>query len=289
MKRLVFLLLCPMIFASPATQAATKGLCKFNTESLRFAGTAGEQANCLLRFVKKKATGSTAQPVPEVILSNAGKASDITVDQLRTCLQGAAIDPVSVGGTLNETVFGDVRYFVIHDTSSPEFAGLASFPANINEPGWSGNRLDSGAWSSLQGRVHVIVNRVGASRTMTKFSERRTLPAVKLENTSQVPASRKNFVHVENIQPRIKPRGSWAHVAPEPGFSDKQLERLAWVYVAASVRSKRWLIPAFHFNIDSDLFPGVDVHDDPQTFDLPNWGEKIAAVRRACLPNTAER
>jgi hypothetical protein len=103
-----------------------------------------------------------------------------------------------------------------------------------------------------------------------------------LESSSQVPASHKKFIHVENIQPRIKPAGSWAHVAPEPGFSEKQLESLALVYVAASVRAKRWLIPAFHFNIDSDLFSSVDVHDDPQAFDLAAWGAKIAGIRTAC-------
>jgi hypothetical protein len=282
MKRFLLLALCAAAFVSPA-QSATKGLCKFDTGTLQFAGTATEQANCLLRFVKKKATGSTPQVVPDVILSTVGKTSDISVDQLARCVQTANIDPLAIGGRLSDPVAGNVGYFVIHDTSAPELTGVESFPSNINESSWSGNRIPEGSWSSLLGRVHIIVNRVGESRTMTKFSELRSKPAVKLESSSQVLAARKRFIHVENIQPRIKPPGSWGHVAPDPGFSAKQLERLAWVYVAASVRAKRWLIPAFHFNIDSDLFPGVDVHDDPQVFDLPAWGEKITGVRAACL------
>lgn len=282
MKRTLFFAFCSVVLASSAAQSATKGLCKFDTGSLQFAGTAADQATCLLRFVKKKATGSIPQPIPDVILANVGKASDITVNQLESCLTTANIDPMTVGGRPSDPVAGDVRYFVIHDTSSPELTGVESFPSNINESSWPGNRIGDGSWPSLTSRVHIIINRVGASRTTTKFSEARTKPAVKLESSSQVSESRKKFIHVENIQPRIKPPGSWAHVAPEPGFSDKQLERLAWVYVAASVRAKRWLIPAFHFNIDSELFPGVDVHDDPQTFDLAAWGTKIAGVRTAC-------
>jgi hypothetical protein len=282
MKRILFFAICSIVFASSSAQSATKGLCKFDTVSLQFAGTATDQASCLLRFVKKKATGSVPQPIPDVILASAGKTSDITASQLESCLATANIDPMTVGGRPSDPVAGDVRYFVIHDTSAPELTGVTSFPSNINESSWSANNLPDGSWPSLIGRVHIIISRVGTSRTMTKFSEARSKPAVKLESTSQVSASRKKFIHVENIQPRIKPPGSWGHIAPEPGFSDKQLERLAWVYVAASVRAKRWLIPAFHFNIDSELFPGVDVHDDPQTFDLAAWGTKIASVRTAC-------
>jgi hypothetical protein len=57
-------------------------------------------------------------------------------------------------------------------------------------------------------------------------------------------------------------------IAPVPGFSDAQLERLALVYVAASLRRSRWLIPAFHAVIDHEYVGG---HDDPQQFDLEKW------------------
>lgn len=281
MKRILILLTPGMfVLMTMVAEAATKGLCKFDTASLTFTGTAVNQASCLLRFVKKKATGSTPQAVPAVILDHVGKTVDIAGDKFTACVTAAGIDPATIGGALHDPVAGNVRYFVIHDTSSPELTGVTSFPANINDSAWCGNNLN--AWTSLTGRVHVVVNRAGASRTVTKFSTPRTLPAVKLENTSQVPASRKRFIHVENIQPRIKPAGSWAHIAPDPGFSDMQLERLAWVYMAASMRARSWLIPAFHFNIDSNLYPGVDVHDDPQTFDLAAWGGKLSAIRTRC-------
>ena len=62
------------------------------------------------------------------------------------------------------------------------------------------------------------------------------------------------------------------------------MKRLAQLYVFASAASGTWLIPAFHFNIDSDLFPGVDVHDDPQRFDLPAWAAQIDQVMQECQP-----
>jgi hypothetical protein len=103
----------------------------------------------------------------------------------------------------------------------------------------------------------------------------RTKPATKLEQTNLAGGARKLFAHVENVQPRIKPAGSWAWIAPEPGFSPAQEKRLALAYVVASLRAGRWLIPAYHFNIDQGL---PDVHDDPQNADLGRWVGVVEAV-----------
>jgi hypothetical protein len=64
-------------------------------------------------------------------------------------------------------------------------------------------------------------------------------------------------------------------IAPDPGLTDAQLERLALVYLAASVRSGKWLIPAYHSPIDLG-FP--DAHDDPQNFNLQTWTTKLRAL-----------
>ena len=56
---------------------------------------------------------------------------------------------------------------------------------------------------------------------------------------------------------------------------DAQLERLALIYVVASVRTGNWLIPAYHSSIDLG-FP--DRHDDPQNFDLDRWAMKLQKV-----------
>ena len=92
------------------------------------------------------------------------------------------------------------------------------------------------------------------------------------------------FLHAEMIQPRRREWGEWrlvrfrrhGHhrtrrsrrsliVAPLPGFTQAQYDRLALVYTIASVRAGAWLIPAFHAVIDNALPNG---HDDPQNFDL---------------------
>jgi hypothetical protein len=126
-------------------------------------------------------------------------------------------------------------------------------------------------------KVNVVTNRVGASRTITDFNLARTRPATKLEMNSVAPQARKVFLHVENIQPRIKPAGSWGHIAPDPGFSPSQIHRLALVYVAASVRAGRWLIPALHFNVDSGA-TALEPHDDPQKFDLAAWTAAVESI-----------
>jgi len=65
-------------------------------------------------------------------------------------------------------------------------------------------------------------------------------------------------------------------VAPEPGFSVPQLDRLALLYVAASVRRGKCLIPAFHGVIDDEF--GIRAHDDPQHFDLELWALRLQAL-----------
>jgi hypothetical protein len=285
MKHLKLPALAFCLFALiPCVDASVKGLCKFDTGSLRFKGTAAEQTACLMRFVRFKGTGSTVQDIPEVLLSRVGTDTTISADQLKTCLAAANVDLAQVGGDLVVTAgTKKLTYFVLHDTSSPEIAKNLGFPTNINEAAWSGNNMVSGH-GALAGKVSFIVNRVGQSRNTTPLGDTRSKPATKLEMNSQVKASRPFFVHVENIMPRLRPSGSWGFISPDPAFTDATLERLAWLYVVSSVRAGHWLIPAQHFNIDSDLFPGVDVHDDPQGFDLTKWGDQLSKVIAGCQP-----
>lgn len=102
--------------------------------------------------------------------------------------------------------------------------------------------------------------------------------ATKLEVLELGARSRGRFLHTECIQPRRSdldaPSGNDL-IAPSPGFSDKQLQRLALVYIAASLRRGQWLIPAFHAVIDSGL---ADGHDDPQHFDLSAWALSIQRI-----------
>jgi len=268
---------CAAIFALiPASgHAAQVGLCKFDTVQFAFAGTSLDQASCLLRFVKNKGTGSTPQQVPPWLSDRVGKPTGIAPASLQAVLEGAGVSANDIGGPIPaEPDVSEKRYFVIHDTSAPELTGIAAFPANINSADWSGNSLNG--WADTALRVNVITNRTGSSRTLWDFTMARPKPATKLEQDNLYVAAKKYFLHAENIQPRIKPAGSWGYIAPDPGFPPAQIERLALVYLAASVRAGHWLIPAFHFNIDDGLAT-ANGHDDPQAFVLADW---VAAVER---------
>ena len=62
------------------------------------------------------------------------------------------------------------------------------------------------------------------------------------------------------------------------GFSEKQMDRLALVYIAASVRRGSWLIPAFHATVDAGI---PNAHDDPQNFDLQLWTKRLCILVKA--------
>jgi hypothetical protein len=85
-------------------------------------------------------------------------------------------------------------------------------------------------------------------------------------------------IHIELVQPRKTspnfPQGNDA-ISPEPGFTDKQYERLALLYICASMRRGTWLIPAYHSAIDAGI---KDAHDDPQNFDLDKFGKKLEEI-----------
>ena len=167
------------------------------------------------------------------------------------------------------------HYFVLHDTSAPYLAD-APFPESLDEsPGV--NRLDG--YRRGAAKAHVFVNRRGEVYLGHDF--RVPWRATKLELGRGVGAPAKGlFLHVELVQPRRRhPAGGPRNdaLAPEPGFSAVQYRRAAELYVAASLRGGRGLIPAFHAVLDSGFEDG---HDDPQNFDLAAWAAEIEAVLR---------
>ena len=91
------------------------------------------------------------------------------------------------------------------------------------------------------------------------------------------------FLHVELIQPRrASGRGRYNDAqSPDPPFTAAQYDRLALVYVIASVRAQRWLIPAYHAALDADIRNG---HDDPLNFDPESFAESIEALVKKLQP-----
>ena len=242
--------------------------------------TPTEQARCLLRPVKKFAKlgpSLTELPTPLDTLVGQSTETSFSLDQVKRFLAAKGISEADVGGSLSIKLTS-ATYFVIHDTSDFQGDSTAAFPANINEASAQLNKL---ARRVNQKVCHVYINRVGQSATAVVFESLTPPNGTKFGRCN--PSQRTAFLHIENIQPRIRDHSvtfSNDAIAPEPGFTDSQLERLALVYLVASARSGKWLIPAYHSPVDLG-FP--DAHDDPQNFNLNQWalklGETLAAIR----------
>lgn len=240
------------------------------------------QGRCLLRTVKmNRELGPALTQLPAPLDGLIGRAVAIDRTTLKRYLTAHNIDDSRIGGSIDRPLT-TARYFIIHDTSSPNLV-RDPFPANdvINGPEWNAgrvNRLRSGQ------RTHVWIDRVGESITSRDYRLATVKTGVKLENRH--PSFRGLLLHNELIQPRrCNPRLTTCcrrvngdlqcndAIAPEPGFSEAQLDRLALLYVAASVRRGKWLIPAFHGVIDDEF--GSNAHDDPQNFDLQVWAARL--------------
>ena len=242
---------------------AMPGRCDLNATSV-------EQAKCLLRPVKKFAhLGDPLSELPALLLTLIGQPTEstLTQDQLKRFLTAKGIREADVGGALSVRLSAP-KYFVIHDTS--DLLTSNAFPGAINDATHSLNNLTRRVTKKV---CHVYINRAGESATAVRFESSTPPSGTKFGSCHR--SQRKAFLHIENIQPRIRDRSvSFRNdaLAPLPGFSEAQLERLALVYVVASVRSGRWLIPGFHSPIDLG-YP--DRHDDPQNFDLQAWAAEL--------------
>ncbi len=259
-RGLALSILATLIFAV-STTAQTP--CPFDSRDV------DQLARCLLRPVTIYGNlGPEPDTLPVPLDKLIGKRVKVKAKTLQRYLDAHEISDESIGGPLT-TPIPTARYFVIHDTSSP-YLKDDPFPANINEADYRGNNLIR--WAQVK-VTHVYVNRLGESATASNFDV--TVGATKYERRN--PMRKGLFVHVELIQPRRRdPNGGATNdaFAPEPGFTAKQLDRLALLYVAASVRRGRWLLPAFHAAVDAGI---PDAHDDPQNFDLDGW---LASVQK---------
>ena len=250
-----------------------------------------DQAKCLLR--QPKIFGNvgptlTSLPVPfDQLLTR--PTIDISKEQLRRYLQAQGINEADIGGSLDKPVSRTnnnnpraelARYFIIHDTSTPNL-GNDTFPNNINEASWEFNNFNKYG-SGDNSPAHIIINQVGQSVTRKDFNTPWRSTRRESEQFCGVNKCKGLFLAVELVQPRkcqpnsgqtqcSPPRKNDAK-SPDPGFTKAQLDRLAVVYIAASVRRGKWLIPAFHVVLDQ-IVPGG--HDDPQNFNLDQWSKQL--------------
>ena len=267
---------------TPGEIAALTGFrlsCRFGRATMRYAGSPVIQARCLLRVIPNGGVLPTKiRPLPRSLEARLEAPMTVTRAALRRYLAAKAIAEADIGGSLDtplaRTAEGHpATYFVIHDTSTPNY-GPAAFPPEIDSPDWAYNALDG--WKLGQNSVaHLFIARSGASVSPLDYAT--PWRATKTESCVLGETSRGLFLHNELVQPRRadpdRPPGNdgLAPTSPFKPFTDVQLDRLALAYVAASVRAGHWMIPATHAAIDEGM---EDAHDDPREFPIADWAAR---------------
>jgi hypothetical protein len=261
------------------------GACAFDSETLSFAGTPAEQAVCLMRGMdSSRNLEPHLQSLPHSLADRIGQTTGLPS-------RATLSDYLSILGL--EAEFGDflwlpvsrardndlaapmARYFVIHDTSGPNF-GRRSFPDDIDGSG-KVNDLRNFECHDGWGKAHVVISRTGGLLLVHDYS----IPwrETKFEQAAEFGGALKGlFLHNEMIQPRRSAPGRGRRNdarSPDPAFTAVQYDRLALLYVIASVRAERWLIPAFHAAIDAQIPNG---HDDPLNFNIESFANSLDSL-----------
>lgn len=286
-----YVCLALILIAAPLSIRAQDTPCPFDDSSLSYTGTPQEQARCLLRPVMVGGhLDAPLRKLPVPLEKLIGTPLNVDKAALRRYLAERNISEADIGGSLDDPVSPATttypqaplaRYFVIHDTSTPNYLDKP-FPPDINEATWSLNDLRK-RWMSRK-VTHVFINRLGESVTAVDFKTELPAPnhGTKFARDHLRDKGNGLYLHVELLQPRRRnPQGkpdNNDNLAPVPGFTDAQLERLALVYIAAGVRRGLWLIPAFHAAIDAGI---PDAHDDPQNFDLARWANQLQTLLKS--------
>lgn len=282
-----FLFLPFVIFFPVVVMNAQNTPCKFDDKTLQFIGSPIEQARCLLRpNLTGGVLGAELKKLPHPLENLIGGPATLHKDKLRKYLNKYHIAENDMGGSLDLPLSvailpnGDkiqALYFIIHDTSSP-YLKDEPFPMDFNtDKNWKGNNIK--VWLD-QPVAHIFVNRLGESITTTPFEETvRKGWGTKFSRDFQKADGKGLQIHIELVQPRRRDPNSKNPendlISPIPGFTGQQYERLALLYVCASVRQGSWLIPAYHSAIDAGI---KDAHDDPQNFELNAFADALAKL-----------
>lgn len=266
--------------AVSAGSVAAAPHCPFNAATLSFAGSDIEQARCLLTPVNYVGRlGFTPQSLGPFLEARIGRPVAIQPQRLRSLLVAEGLSELAetvsrpLSRAQNNAPSAPLaRYFVIHDTSQ-ELPGTVWPPNDSPNLNRLGAKYPDGTW-----KAHTFTNRLGHILLAYDYS----IPwrAVRLERNEVTHGVAKGlFLHNELNQPRLAEPNVTSNIfrnAPTPGFTAQQYDRLALLYILASRRGGRWLIPAYHAVLDDGISGG---HDDPQHFDLATW--ETALARRA--------
>jgi hypothetical protein len=261
------------------------GVCAFGSETLSYAGTPVQQAMCLMRGMDASRNllprlSSLPAPLASRIGQTTGLPSRATLSSYlaEQGLEGDFGDylwlPVSRAHD-NDLDSPMARYFVIHDTSGPNY-GHRAFPDDIDE---SPKLNDLRRFYCPDGwaKAHIFISRTGELLVGHDYSV--AWRETKFEQAAEFGGALQGlFLHNELIQPRRSAPGHGGRNdarSPDPAFTTAQYDRLALVYVIASVRAERWLVPAFHAAIDAEIPNG---HDDPLNFDIDSFARSLESL-----------
>jgi len=260
-----------------------RGECDFNLDSLEYRGTPVEQAKCLMRGLDDTRNLGPLQNLPDALASRIGRDTGLpSRESLSAYLSKQNLEDLAahlwqpVSRALdNNPEAPAARYFVIHDTSGPNY-GHRSFPDDVDSTARF-NNLKNFYCADGWGKAHVVINRSGDMIVDHDFA----VPwrETKFERAVDFVGTLKGlFLHVEMIQPRRSAPGYSRHndaQPPSPSFTAAQYDRLALLYTIASVRAGHWLVPAFHAAIDADIRNG---HDDPRSFDVDHFANSLTLL-----------
>ena len=273
---------CKPSHPRPKIVLQNMGACGFDPQTMSYRGEPVEQAKCLMRSMD--ATRNLApmlDSLPSALASRVGQDSGLPArEALSALLSKQDLEwefgyflwqPISRAND-DDPAAPTARYFVIHDTSGPNF-GHHAFPDDLNvNP--KINNLENFKCDDGWGRAHVVISRSGGMLVNHDYG----IPwrETKFERAVNFNGALKGlFIHNELIQPRRAASGRGRYndaQTPDPGFTGAQYDRLALLYTIASVRSGRWLIPAFHAAIDAGIPNG---HDDPLNFSIASFADSL--------------
>ena len=219
------------------TGAKEFGACGFDPQTMSYRGEPVEQAKCLMRSMD--ATRNLApmlEGLPSALASRVGQDGGLpTREALSTLLSKQDLEwefayflwqPIARAND-NDPAAPMARYFVIHDTSGPNF-GHHAFPDDINvNP--KINNLENFKCDDGWGRAHIVISRSGGMLVNHDYG----IPwrETKFERAVNFNGALKGlFVHNELIQPRRAASGHGRYndaQTPDPGFTGAQYDRLA--------------------------------------------------------------
>src|SRR4029077_605474 len=260
------------------------GKCDFNLDSLEYRGTPVEQAKCLMRGLDQtRNLGPPLQNLPDALASRIGRDTGLPSREILSAYlsnQGFGDFAANLWHPVSRALDNNpeapaARYFVIHDTSGPNY-GQRSFPDDVDSTARF-NNLKNYYCADGWGKAHVVINRSGDMIVDHDFAT--PWRETKFERGVYFVGTLKGlFLHVEMIQPRRSAPGYGRHndsQPPSPNITTAQYDRRALLYTIGSVRAGHWLIPAFHAAIDAGVRNG---HDDPRGFDVESFANSLTLL-----------